>query len=83
MKVNTFNLLLVALMIALIVILSFILIGLRSEGAECIANPITFCAESLSQSAGAPVSCTCTAQSIGNSQLLFFDSEGHISIENP
>ena len=83
MNQRTYNWLIIIILITFIVVLVLLLFEIKSEGGQCIQSPVSYCANHLAESAGGPIACTCTAKVAGNSQLLFFDSDGKFSLSNP
>ena len=55
-----------------ILLLFFTLMSIRSQGTQCLTNPLLFGAESLTESNNAEFMCSCTLQ-MQNSPIIHYD----------
>lgn len=77
MKTETYNAFLIVLLILILFALAFIIVGLRSDGVDCVREPLIYGVQKLSYANDAPIECQCTAYK-DNPIHFSFDQDGFI-----
>jgi len=80
MKNEIYNILIIFALVGILTALVIIILGIKTDGSQCLQNPLIYGVEELSYANDAPVQCQCTL--LKSPPIHFsFDETGFIDPE--